>query len=175
MMKNWKMKKPFKGRKVYFSNSITGMPDIDGNFGWELVNFMKENGAEVLSDFVGARSKEEHIKMFAQKTGFDRYKEKNWWFKVREIDTGLVDEATHLVAVVNGPSFGVGMELERAILRPERSLPEAKILCLVEKGRLKGLSAMVRGVSSEESKDFRLQVYKDIEEAKDKIMTFLKS
>ena len=100
-----KVRKPFRGKKIYFSNSVTGVPDVKRDFGWRLVAYMKKNGAEVLSDFVGARSKDEHIKMFLEKTNFDRDKEPIPWFFVRKTDTKYVDEATHLVTVVNGPSL----------------------------------------------------------------------
>ncbi|OGM24340.1 hypothetical protein A2715_02390 [Candidatus Woesebacteria bacterium RIFCSPHIGHO2_01_FULL_39_32] len=168
-----KNEKPFKGKKVYFSNTVTGMPDTERDFGWKLVQFMKENGADVLSDFVGARNKKEHIRMFLDKTGFDREKEPNPWFFVRKTDTKFVDEATHVVAVVNGPSYGVGMEIERAILKPQRRLDETPILCLVREDLLRDLSFMIRGVSKKEAPKFQLKIYKNISEAKKLINEFL--
>src|SRR3989344_2313478 len=167
--------KPFSGKKVYFSNSITGVPDIKRNCGWKLVQFMKKNGADVLDDFVGARNKEEHIKMFLKRTRYDRTKSPNPWYFVRKTDIKLVDEATHVVAIVNGPSFGVGMEIQRAIDKPKMGLPETPILCLVREDLLKGLSMMVRGVSKEEAPGFELKIYKDLKEVEKIIFNFLSS
>lgn len=166
-------KKPFRGKRVYFSNSVTGVPDVNRDFGWKLVRYMKKNGAEVLSDFVGARSRKEHIKMFLEKTDFNRDKEPNPWFFVRKTDTELVDIATHVVAIVNGPSYGVGMEIERAILKPQRGLGETPILCLVREDLLKDLSFMIRGVSRQEAPKFRLRTYKNLNEAENIISEFI--
>ena len=45
------------------------------------------------------------VKEPIEKTNFDRDKEPIPWFFVRKTDTKYVDEATHLVTVVNGPSL----------------------------------------------------------------------
>lgn len=164
--------KNFKKIKVYFSNTITGVPDIKRQFGWHLVSYMKSLGCEVLDDFVGARSKAEHIKMFLAKTGFDRSKVPNPWFFVRKNDISSVDEATHLVAVINGASFGVGMELQRAIDKPRLGLNQTPILCLIHKDLLENLSFMVRGISDKENAKFEIKTYRTLNDSKKAIRDF---
>ena len=46
---------PFTGKKVYYSGSISGVPEPDPEFAWKLVRYMIDNGADVLSERVAAR------------------------------------------------------------------------------------------------------------------------
>jgi hypothetical protein len=111
--------------------------------------------------------------MFYKETGFDRRKHKNYWFYIRKHDISLVDKATHVVAIVNGPSFGVGMELQRALDKPKLGLNQTPILCLVEEKLYDGLSNMIRGVSAKESPTFELKTYQNLRQAKELIYDFL--
>lgn len=163
----------FEGTKVYYSGSIRGVANPEPDFAYRLVNYMIDNGADVLSEHVGARTTQELNEIFLRKSGVDRRKFKEPWCVAREIDMRWVDEATHVVAVVNGPSHGVGMEIERAILKPQRGLPETPILCLIQEESADKLTWMIKGVSKDESPDFYLKTYKDIEDAKKIITNFL--
>ena len=104
---------------------------------------MARNGADVLSEHVAARTPEEMRAIRLTRIGKrikDLDTKAGLWFGVRQIDTEWVDEATHVVAVVNSPSHGVGMEIERALLKPERGLPFTPILCLIREDLLEKLS-----------------------------------
>jgi hypothetical protein len=165
--------KPFEGTKVYYSGSIRGVANPETDFAYKLVNHMLENGADVLSEHVGARTQEEMDEVFLRRSGMDRRTIEEPWFTAREVDMKWVDEATHLVALVNGPSHGVGMEIERAILKPERGLNQTPILCLVQEDLTDKLTWMVKGISKEESPTFSLKTYTDLEDAREKISIFL--
>jgi hypothetical protein len=166
--------KPFEGMKIYFSSSIRGVPNPEPDFAWHIVQTMLKGGANVLSEHVGARNRKEMDDIFARKSGIDRRTLDQPWFEARRIDMQWVDEATHLVAVVNGPSHGVGMELERAILKPERGLNSTPILCLIQENLLKeGLTWMIRGVSRDECPVFELLTYTDLKDAREKVTNFL--
>jgi hypothetical protein len=168
--------KPFTGLKVYYSGSIKGAPEAEPDFPWHLVQYMGQGGADVLSEHVAARNQHEMDEIRAKRWGMeiqDMLAQPEPWFGIRKKDTEWVDEATHFVALVNAPSHGVGMEIERALLKPERGLNETPILCLVHEQVLDKLSFMVRGVSEEEHLNFNLRTYSNLEEAKAIIHSFL--
>jgi hypothetical protein len=167
----------FKGRRVYFSGPIANKSSVeDAGFSWQLVQYMASGGAEVLSEYVAARTKEEREKILATKEGVELdeiLSRPEPWFGIRRQDLKWVDKATHFVAVVNGPSHGVGMELERAILKPNLGLNVTPILCLVQEDLLAKLTYMIRGISMDECPDYYLQTYHDLEHAKEIVRTFL--
>lgn len=165
--------KPFSGCKVYFSNSIQGILNQDPEMGWEIVNYLVENGAHVLDKHVGGRNEVERNAIFKQELGFDYNEQENPKASLEQADIGLVDKATHIVAFVNGPSHGVGNEIQRAIDRFEFNGEKVEILCLVSKERAHNLSWMISGKESPRYPIFRLKVYTDSEDAKRHIFNFL--
>lgn len=167
--------KPFEGKKVYFSNSLSGVQNIESNFGWHLVQFMKEGGADVLTEFVAARSTEERNRIFFEQLGFERKNTPESWKFIRRTDTRLVDESTHLVAEVSGASHGVGMEIERALLKPERGLNLTPALALVRGEYFNSLTWMIKGIDQKEAPGFELRTYRNLEDAISNVHDFLVS
>ncbi|OGM09117.1 hypothetical protein A2Z67_05925 [Candidatus Woesebacteria bacterium RBG_13_36_22] len=166
----------FDGKRVYYSGSIKGAPEIEPDFAWQLVQYMIENGANVLSEHVAARNQQEMDEVRARNLGMsvqEMLKQPEPWFGIRRQDLKWVEEATHVVAVVNAPSHGVGMELQHAILKPRLGLNVTPMLCLVHEQLNDKLSFMVRGVSKNESPYFFLETYKDLEAAKSSVEKFL--
>lgn len=133
---------------------------------------MSENGAEVLSEHVAARNKAEMDQMRAKNTGHE-LPEIDPWFEVRRQDLAWVDEATHVVALVNAPSHGVGVEIEHAILKPRLGLNETPILCLVDEQLKDKTSFMIRGVSEEECPVFSIETYDGLDSATESVKEFL--
>lgn len=164
--------KLFAGIRVYYSGSIKGAPELDPNFAWELVKFMKEGGAEILSEHVAARTKEEMREMRARNIGMTtedwsliegtREKDKI----IRATDLLWVYQATHVVALINAPSHGVGEEIQTAILKPSLGLNPTPILCLVHETQYNNLSSMIKGVVEDECPDYFVKTYTSLEEAK---------
>ncbi len=168
--------RPFEGKKVYYSGSIKGAPEREPDFAWELVQFMAEGGADVLSEHVAARTPEEMESIRARRVGEAIQSisgNPKPWFGIRKQDIDWVEEATHVVALVNAPSHGVGMEIERAILKPRLGLNKTPILCLIHEELADKLSFMVRGISSEECEDYFLRTYGDLAGAKSVVKDFL--
>ena len=172
--------KPFSGIKVYYSGTIAGAPEIDLNFPRQLVEFMEEKGANVLSKHVAyADDREEMNRIKAEKMGISIQELKSMTREeyvknaVRKQDLDWVDESTHVVALVNAPSHGVGMELQEAILKPRLGLNETPILCLIHKDLYNKLSGMVTGVSPEESPKFFIRTYENINDAQEIVFEFL--
>jgi hypothetical protein len=166
--------KPFHDKTVYYSGSIKGAPELDPDFAWKLVQFMSENGADVLSEHVAARSMEEMDKIRAARLGERFHTEiKNHpepHIGIRRLDLEWVDAATHMIALVNAPSHGVGIEIEHALLKPRLGLNSTPILCLVHEENLDKLSPMIRGATEDE---FYLKTYTDLPSAQEHINHFL--
>lgn len=152
-------------KKIYFSASIRG-ENADLELGYKVVTYLKEQGHDVLSEHVGSRNSDEMNAKLLEKTGTDRLKlvEPRASQFIREIDTAWVDEADCLVVVITGASLGVGMEIERALLKPERGMPETPIFCFVHATYAPGLSAMVRGVSDTTFHLFSYTTFEEIRE-----------
>jgi len=167
--------KPFEGTVIYYSGSIRGVKNMDPDFAHKLVSFMMENGADVISEHVAARNEAEMNEIFLRRTGIDRGSVENPWEVVRKVDLDMVDHATHLVAIINGPSHGVGIEIEHAILKPSLGLNETPILCLVQEDLKDMVTWMIKGISRSEAPGFCLKTYKNLQDAKDKITEFLSS
>ncbi|MDB5179341.1 MAG: hypothetical protein JWN01_1284 [Patescibacteria group bacterium] len=160
------MNEPFGGVKVYFSGPITRQPLREvSDFSLEIIQFLTAGGAEVLSEHVAARAALDGRRAPTDRTAID----------IRRQDLKWVDKATHFIAIVNDPSHGVGMELERAILKPNLGLNPTPILCLVQEQLLDKLTYMIRGVSMDECPDYYLQSYSDPNDAKEIVTKFLVS
>ena len=168
-------KKPFQGKKVYFSAPIRGVRENMPNLARDLVKFMKKVGADVLSEFVVANLGKTMDQAFSRKSGVSLLKSKEPWIIARQIDFQWVDEADYLVAEVTSPSLGVGMEIQRAKDKEALGFNHTKILCLCRQEVMdkEKLSWMIKGVTSEEHKNFYLVGYKTLPGAKRVITRFL--
>ena len=152
-------------KKIYFSTSLKGQ-NADPALGHQVVTYLQQLGHTVLSEHVGARTSAELQALFAQNSGVDQTG-MDATAKARVIrmaDMRWVDEADVLVAVITGASLGVGMEIERALLKPERGLPVTSIYCFVAEECFQGLSAMVQGVAEQNFHLFRFGTFSDIQE-----------
>jgi len=165
--------KPFLGCKIYFSNSISGLLNQDPEMGWNVVNYLIENGAHVLDRHVAGRTGEEKDALFVKDNGFDYRMAENPKIAVESIDIAQVDMATHVIAFVDGPSHGVGNEVQRAIDRYEFKGENVQILCLVSEERAGKLSWMISGKESPKYPIFHLKIYSDLQDAKKHIFEFL--
>ncbi len=154
---------PLKGLKVYISTSLRGGLDPDFKLVQELAEYLKAKGAKILDEHV-VKDKEqsfETLKRRVKEDGEKLFYPEEPWFDIRRFDTKWVDEADLLIAFVNNPSLGVGMEIERALLRVERGLNPIPIICLVRKEKLDSLSWMVRGIKD---KNFFLYAYSNFQD-----------
>ncbi len=165
-------------KSVYVSVSIAG--GIVKDLPLQLMEWIEQTGAVVNDKHVvyaghDQAARENFIRQYAAEffgikapregePGFDEL--------IYKLDTYLVDEATHMIVVLEKPSHGVGMEIERALSRPARGLPTAKILGLVKDLKFLKLSRMVRG-AAEKYNNFVLRTYKTEGEIKDLVIEFL--
>lgn len=169
--------KQFSECKVYYSGSIRGVPSADPEFPRQLVQYMIDNGADVLSEHVAARNDQERVAIFARRSGIDllSLSVPDRGKTARRVDLEWVRQATHVVAIVDSPSLGVGMELQYALDKPLRGLNRTPVLCLARHELLRDnrLSNMVIGVSVEESPVFYVKGYDNLGEAKETVSEFL--
>jgi len=163
----------FAGKKVYYSGSIKGSPEKDPSFGKKLVAYMMNHGAEVLSEHVVAENPDEMFAILANKTGktvqelkdMREHRFEDWAIYIRALDLEWVDQSDYMVALVNAPSHGVGVEIQRALDKPVMGMQTTSILCLVHVDVYDKLSAMILGVSHKDHPNFILKTYSTLEEA----------
>lgn len=169
------MKKLASIKKIYFSSSLQGVKHKDSEFCFKLVQYMKSLGCNVLSEHVAARTNDERDDLFLERTGIDR-RDKSLtepWFITYKEEMKWVDEADYLIAIVDGPSHGVGMEIMRALLKEERGLNKTQILCLVSTENYYKLTWMLKGIPKEYD-NFVLSTYNDFDEAKMLVDEYIK-
>lgn len=164
----------FKNKNIYYSGSIRGII-ADPEIGKKIVTFLTENGAYVSSAHVAASSKEEMNRVFFERSGKPPINNSTPSELAYEVDMKWVDEASHLIAIVDGPSFGVGMEIMRALKKPQCGLNSTPVLCLVNKDNLDKLSKMIRGANFEFGDMIQVRTYKDFKDTKKIITEFLKN
>ncbi len=176
------MTKRFADKRVYYSGSLTGTPEHDLQFPKKLVSYIESLGADVLDPHVAISPRliGEREAYFAKQgtkynISLDAWKE----LSSEEQDEarykyfiGLLDEATHVVALLNGPTTGVGMEIEHAVLKPQLGLNETPILGLVHTDRLASVSPMIRG-AAKVYPHFILKTYATLRDAEEIIYQFL--
>lgn len=165
-----KPERPFEGLKIYFSGPIVVAKDGDSDFNWELVQFMKEKGAKVLSEHVGGRNQDERNILFRKNTGVEDESNDS---VVRTADIRWVDECHVMVSVINRASFGIGMEMQRAIDKPKMGKNFTPILCLLSNEITARQSKMITGITDDENPGFTVARYGTTEEAKQAIFNFL--
>lgn len=160
-------------KKIYYSASVQGITHKDPNFGWELVQYMKSLGFNVISEHVAGRGHEENKALFLKNFGIDFMQTPNPKETIFKTDISLVDAAEIMICVVDGPSHGVGMEIMKGLLKPRLGLNETKIKCLVHQDNLEKLTWMIRGVPQSEFPNFSISTYTDIDSAKQVVKEFL--
>ena len=163
------MLKPFEGLKVYYSGSINGATEPDPDFAQKLVEFITNEGANVLSEHVPIRDQSQKDEVFYRRTGI----------KIQDVapedkpaiircqDLAWVRESDRVVVLANAPSHGVGIEIHESIMRGK------PVLCLVREDLLPRLSFMVRGITPQEAPEFHLRTYRNLEQAQQHIFDFL--
>ena len=156
-----------KNNKVYFSNSIQGNRGENFEFGLKIVEYLKFLGFDILSEHVAQLDNKDREKIFFKKTGIDRRRleEREYCSITYKWEIKWVDKADYIVTIVNGSSYGVGMEIMRALTKEERGFNRTKIVALVREERIKFLSKLVKGASTEYS-NFIIKKYTDLNSVK---------
>lgn len=92
---------------------------------------------------------------------------------IYNIDTLLVDQATHIIALLDKPSSGVAMEIQHALTKLDRGLPQTRILGLAHKDNYSKVSGMLKGASHVYD-SFEIKIYQTPEDIQKFIKDFLK-
>lgn len=135
----------FDGCKVYYSGSMQGAPEPKLDLGVRIVNFIIENGGIVLSEHVPIADVAVRDRLFFKNSGID-CSQPDACFLVHDKDLEWVAQATHMVVLANASgSYGVGIEIQYASMKPLIGLNETPILVLRERSIMAGLSWMLTG------------------------------
>lgn len=171
---------PFRGLDVYFSGSIDGVRETDYEFPERLVAYMQENGATILDPQIPISPQEKPNEFLSAMLGVQGLTREEWNkltqeerdLRIYEKDLSGATKASHIVALVNGASYGVGMELQRVLDKPALGMSLTPILGLVHEDNYSKLSKMVRG-AAQKYPHFKLQTYKSLPDAEQAVFTFL--
>jgi len=166
--------------KIYYSGSILGTAEEDAELPVKIVEYLMEQGHDVLSKHVAFPSNHTGSNGNKMKlpraildtpempSGEDLYK------AIRKFDTECVDKAEFFVALINAPAHGVGMEIERALLRGERGIPPpSQILCLAHRKNREKISGMIRGVDRGAHPNFDIFIYETFEDIKTRLKSLI--
>ncbi|HYK08924.1 MAG TPA: hypothetical protein VEW42_05485 [Candidatus Eisenbacteria bacterium] len=172
---------PFRGIKLYFSGSIGGIEEADYELPEQLTGYMQEKGATILDPQVAISARRKPDEFRSAMLGVQGISSEEWDqlspqekdLRIYRKDMSLVDQATHVVALVNGISFGVGMELQRALDKPTLGKNLTPILGLIHTDNIDELSyRMIRG-AAQKYPHFQLKTYASFEDATRAIHEFL--
>lgn len=171
---------PFEGKDIYFSGSIGGINEVDYEFPQQLTTYMQEGGATIIDPQVAVSAKQKPKEFLAAMLGVQGLTEEEWNAltqqqrdeRIYTKDISLVNQASHVVALVNGVSFGMGMELQRALDKPALGMNHTPILALVHQDNYEGLSRMVRG-AAQKYPHFHVKTYTSLPDAQHEIREFL--
>ena len=164
--------------KVFYGAAIQGAKDRAERalIHKRLIEIIKEESHEVISEHLRGRNKEETAKLLEESlgplpsSGIER--KILIRKKLLEYLEGNIDAAVFECSI---PSLGTGIELSHAYLRPRMGLDEIPILVLYEEFYWpSGLSSMIRGITSEELPNFSLIFYKNLKNAEYYVRQFLK-
>lgn len=175
---NPQQKYPFIGKKIYYSGSMGGVSEVDKEFPERLVTYLKQKGATVLDEHVAIPHKyDEMLALLVKSHGISlsewvKLAEHEQDLKIYEHDIRLINQASHVIALLNGISMGVGMELQEALRKPELGLPLTPILGLFHQDFSVKVSRMVKG-AAQKHPHFHLKAYSSLEEAQSHIHNFL--
>lgn len=134
--------------KIYFAASIRAGRE-DAELYQQIIEFLKSFG-NVLTEHIG----DKNLSSAGEDGPNDEF--------IHNRDMKWLLEADIIVAEVTTPSLGVGYEIGRAI---ENNKP---VLCIYNPNKVERLSAMISG-----NEEIRVEQFKNIEEAKNKIENFL--
>lgn len=168
-------------KRVYYAGAVSAGLEKDRNLPKQIVELCQAQGAKVLTEHVAyADDPTTMDRLFTQNCGQDVVELRKVpgasQKLIRQQAADWLDSCTHLVAVLNVPSWGVGMEIERCLLRPERGLPGAKMLLLrsAEADQRGRLSPVISGIDSAEFPNCRVLTYGSNEEALAAVDDFIK-
>lgn len=165
--------------KIFYGAAIQGAKNrserayIHGT----LIELIKSNGHEVVSEHTTGRSREETAELLEKAigplpaVGIERtiyVQEKMIALIEGDIDAAIFEAST--------PSLGTGIEIAYACLRPRMGLKKVPILVLYQRDYWSGgLSSMVRGITPEQIPSFQLREYINLKNAEQIVLQFLEA
>ncbi len=163
--------------RVFYGSAIQGTCNRKerGAVNRLLLQGIKEQGFEVVSEHTAGRSIEETAALLERSLGPVPVERNKRTVFIRDKMIEFVEgDISAAVFEVSTPSLGTGIEIAHAYLRPRMGLPQIPILALYQKGYWPNkLSSMISGITQEAVPNFQLREYSDVQGAKNYIQDFL--
>lgn len=164
--------------KIFYGSAIQGAKDRSerAHIHRALIELIKSNGHEVISEHATGESKEEAAELLEKAIGpLPPLGIERTIYVRRKMIEAVEGDIGAAIFEVSTPSIGTGIEIAHAYLRPKNGPPEIPILALYQEDFWPNdLSSMIRGITREEIPNFHLKEYTDLEDAKSCILEFLK-
>jgi hypothetical protein len=166
------------GKDVFYGCAIQGAVDRSAraDLNSVLIEQIRSLGFVVAYDHTTGKSKDEAARLFNAADGSKIPSgEQRTIYVRRKMIEKIEGEIAAAIFEVSVPSLGTGIELTHAYLRPKMGLKGIPILALYQTAFWpNNLSSMIRGIAPEELPNFQLREYRNAEEAKQHIQSFLK-
>jgi hypothetical protein len=163
--------------KVFYGAAIQGAENREkrANVHRRIIDAIKKQGFQVYTEHTTGKTYEEAIEKLEQSIGkMPKDDLKRRVFVRNKMIEGIESNIVAAVFEVSNPSLGTGVEIAHAYLRPRMGLKEIPILALYEKDYWPNkLSTMIRGISNDELRNFKLIEYDNIDDVKNIIQNFL--
>lgn len=153
---------------VYFAAAIRGNRKREKDI-ISLINWLKENGAIVLTEHVGTNNP---IETFARKIG--KTKKSLTPGDIEKQDISWLNQTEYVIAEISGASTGTGREIEYARTKGKLGHKPAQILCLYRQKEEFSVSPMIRGMTKDRYDNVSIIAYHNLKHAKEIIKKFLK-
>lgn len=164
--------------KIFYGSAIQGAKDRSerAHIHRTLIEVIKGSGHEVITEHTTGETKEEAAELLEKSIGpLPPLGIERTIYVRRKMIEAVEGDIGAAIFEVSTPSIGTGIEIAHAYLRPGKGLAEIPILTLYQKDHWpNNLSSMVRGITREELPNFHMREYIDLEDAKSRILEFLK-
>ena len=176
---NVKVDKSKLPKVVYISMSITN--GVIKDLPLKIAEWVEEAGGIVNDKHVIYAGHDETLRQKYMQEYAEKYfkidartlKGADFYEFIYNIDTFLVDQATHIVALLDKPSSGVAMEIQHALTKPARGLQQTKILGLAHKDNYPKVSEMLKG-AAHMYENFEIKIYQTPEDIQKFVKNFWK-
>ncbi len=152
---------------LYFAGAVTGDRVAAGSI-TAMIRYIQSLNIKVLSEHIAEERPNEFLAAIFGKKEHELTAE-----DIETQDITWLNEATHVIAEITGPSTGTGREVEYARTKGHFGKIPAEVLCLYQLEKEMQASKMIRGMKKEKYPNVTVRVYKEIEEAKEIIKKFL--
>jgi hypothetical protein len=164
--------------EVFYGGAIQGNIDRSkrAHVHGTLIDTIEREGHRVVSGHTRGKSKEEVIALLEREFGpLPEVEAERQAFVRRKMIEGVEGSIRAAVFEMSVPSLGTGIEFAHAYLRPRNGLSAIPVLALYEHGHWPhNLSTMVAGMTPDETPHVQVQIYTNLDQARQYTREFLR-